>query len=152
MTAKHGSEQRLYRYRVRPIADRQQQVEARVVVEQRERVAAPSVGIKVPLEVDLPQAVGVCVLEAETFRAHGPWRDRDRLAAAAPDLVDGINKRRPRESIDDLAPCSLTNFTVVAEPVLPWPPNTPNHSSGISGSAPRAGRRSVPGVRETLSA
>jgi hypothetical protein len=55
---------RLHGRRIGARTGAQRQVEARVIIQERQWMAAAGRGFKVPLEVDLPQRIGLSVLEA----------------------------------------------------------------------------------------
>ena len=60
----HVAQHRLYCCRVSARASVQEQIEARMIIEQRERMTRPGRRHEVALEVDLPQLVGLGMLES----------------------------------------------------------------------------------------
>lgn len=65
---KHSDQVRLHTGRSHAVARLQRKIEARMVVQQRQRIATPLCQIKVAFEVDLPQSIGQVMLKAQ------PWR------------------------------------------------------------------------------
>ncbi|MDB5741843.1 MAG: hypothetical protein JWR68_158 [Polaromonas sp.] len=104
----HLRQVRLHAGRGHAGAGLQRQIEARVVVQQRQGVAAPLAGRKVALEVDLPQRVGRFVLEALPGLGRFAGLGRDQ-AVAVQDCRDGarpghIGQAQFAQTPGDLAP------------------------------------------------